>query len=147
MKRISLFFGVLAIGAALPAGLAGASPGHATLKLRKTSVGTILVNGSGFTLYAFTKDSRNKDVCMSISSCTGVWPVLRTGGKPVADPGVKASLIGTITVKGGAKQVTYAGHPLYTYSGDSSPGETFYVNASQFGGNWPALNAAGHEVK
>ena len=66
---------------------------------------------------------------------------------PLAGPGVKASLIGTIRPKPGLVQVTYAGHPLYTYSLDSSPGETFYVNISQFGGRWPALNASGGEVK
>ncbi|MFI4993711.1 MAG: hypothetical protein ACHQCH_08880 [Solirubrobacterales bacterium] len=47
----------------------------------------------------------------------------------------------------GGKQVTYAGHPLYTYSGDSGPGETSYVGEKQFGGTWYAINASGHTVK
>jgi predicted lipoprotein with Yx(FWY)xxD motif len=60
---------------------------------------------------------------------------------------VKASSLSTIKLPGGASQVTYAGHPLYLYSGDSGPGETDYVGVSAFGGDWDAINAAGHAVK
>jgi predicted lipoprotein with Yx(FWY)xxD motif len=77
----------------------------------------------------------------------GVWPAVTTSGRPIAGPGVKPGLLGTITLTSGKKQVTYAGHPLYTYIADAGPGSTFYVNVAQFGGNWPALNAAGKEVK
>jgi predicted lipoprotein with Yx(FWY)xxD motif len=56
-------------------------------------------------------------------------------------------LIGTIRLANGKKQVTYAGHPLYTYVGDSAPGQTYYVNFFQFGGYWPAVNASGRELK
>jgi predicted lipoprotein with Yx(FWY)xxD motif len=106
-----------------------------------------LVNGRGFTLYAFSKDRRNVDACVNIKGCLGVWPALTTVGKPIAGKGVKASLIGTIDVKGVGKQVTYNGFPLYTYVADTGPGQTFYVNFFQFQGRWPALNAAGQEVK
>jgi predicted lipoprotein with Yx(FWY)xxD motif len=133
--------------AALATGSAGARANRAKLQLRKTSVGTILVNGRGFTIYAFTKDGRNRDACASISGCLGVWPVVSGAAKPLTGPGVKSSLIGTITLKGGTKQLTYAGHPLYTYVADSGPGQTSYVNFLQFGGRWPAINAAGQEVK
>jgi predicted lipoprotein with Yx(FWY)xxD motif len=76
-----------------------------------------------------------------------VWPALTTGGRPVAGRGVRQGLIGTIRLRSGAKQVTYNGHPLYTYIGDASPGQTYYVNFFQFNGFWPAVNAAGHEVR
>jgi predicted lipoprotein with Yx(FWY)xxD motif len=135
------------IAASLAAPLAGASAGRATLKLRQTSVGKILVNGRGRTLYAYSRDTRNKDNCVKTPLCPGLWPVLATSGRPIAGPGVRRSLIGTITPKPGVKQVTYAGHPLYTYVGDTSPGQTSYVNIYQAGGFWPALNAAGKEVK
>lgn len=147
MKRISLLAAVLAVAAVVPAGIAGASGGRATLKLRNTSLGKILVNGGGSTLYAFTRDGHNVDNCVMVNGCSSVWPALTTKGKPTAGPGIKSSLIGTITLKGGKKQVTYAGHPLYTYSNGGGPGDTSYVNFSEFGGNWPAVNAAGHEVK
>ena len=147
MKRTLMAAAAVATAAALAAGSASAGASHSTLKLRKTSVGTILVNGRGFTVYAFTKDRRNQDNCQKISGCMGVWPVVSGASKPFLGPGVKASMVGTIAVKGTAKQVTYGGHPLYTYAGDGGPGQTSYVNFSQFGGRWPAVNAAGQEVK
>jgi predicted lipoprotein with Yx(FWY)xxD motif len=149
LKRILTVILGTAVAALLTSTLASASASasRAKLQLRKTGVGTILVNARGFTLYAFTKDTRNKDNCAKIGGCLGAWPVVATSGKAIAGKGVKSSLIGTITLKGGTKQVTYAGHPLYTYVGDSSPGQTFYVNFFQFGGFWPAVNAAGKEVK
>jgi predicted lipoprotein with Yx(FWY)xxD motif len=138
---------VAAIGTGAMATLASASTGPAKLGLRKTSVGTILVNSRGFTLYAFTRDSRNHDACVQIKHCLSLWPVVATRGRPVAGKGVNPHLIGTITLRGGTRQVTYAGHPLYTYAGDTRPGQTFYVNFLQFGGRWPAVNAAGKAVK
>lgn len=116
-----------------------------TINLTKTAIGKILTTG-GFTLYMFTHDSRNHDTCMAIHGCSGVWPSLFSAGKPKAGPGVKSSLLGTITVTGGKHQVTYAGHPLYTYKFDTK-GSTSYVGASEFGGKWYALNAAGKAVK
>jgi predicted lipoprotein with Yx(FWY)xxD motif len=70
-----------------------------------------------------------------------------TKGKPVAGPGVKQRLLGTIKLKNGKLQVTYNGHPLYTYVADGAPHQTFYVNQFQAGGRWPAVNAAGKLVR
>jgi predicted lipoprotein with Yx(FWY)xxD motif len=131
---------------ALSAGLASASS-PVKLSVRKTSVGTILVDSRGFTVYAFTRDVRNQDSCLKIGGCVSVWPPLTTASTPIAGSGVKASLLGTISIKGGAKQVTYGGHPLYTYVGDSGPGATEYVNVSASGGRWPALSGTGSEIK
>lgn len=147
MRRILIVAMAMALLGALAAGAALARGHRAALRLRNTSVGTILVNGRGFTVYAFTKDHRNHDACVKIRGCTGLWPLVTTTGRPMAGPGVKKSLIGTIKLKGGVKQVTYAGHPLYTYAADPGPGSTFYVNFLQFGGRWPAMNASGQEVK
>ena len=147
MKRILILVATAAVAAAGSAGLAQAAVSSAKLQLRKTSVGTILVDARGFTLYVFTRDGRVKNSCATVSGCRAIWPFVTTGGKPVAGPGVKSSLIGTITLNGRTRQVTYAGRPLYTYSGDSVPGEADYINATQFGGHWPALNAAGQAVK
>ena len=147
MRRILTLIAATALVTLLATTLAGASASRAKLLLRKTSVGTILVNSRGFTLYAFSRDGRNKDACAAISGCLSVWPVVKTSGRAIAGPGVKSALIGTITLKSGVKQVTYAGHPLYSYVGDGSPGQTSYVNFFQSGGYWPAVNAAGHLVK
>jgi predicted lipoprotein with Yx(FWY)xxD motif len=155
MKRTRFFLaGVLAAAASASAvaGPANAvSTGQASraakVQLRHTSLGKILVDASGFTLYMFTKDTRNKDTCVGVSGCTSAWPPLRTSGKPIAGPGVKASLLSTIKLPGGARQVTYAGRPLYRYGGASERAETVYVSAVQFGGTWYAVNAAGNTVK
>ena len=147
MRRITITVAVMAAVALGATGVASAGGSPAKLQLRKTNVGTILVNSKGFTIYAFTKDSPNIDRCVKIKGCASVWPMVTTTGKAIAGAGVKASLIGTITPRRGVHQVTYAGHPLYTYLGDSQPGQTLYVNFFQFGGHGPALNAAGREVK
>ena len=119
----------------------------AKLQLRHTTLGNILVNGRGLTVYAFTRDSRNHDRCTGIAGCTGVWPLVTSKGRPRLGPGVRRALVGSIKLSGGPRQVTYAGHPLYTYIANSGPGDTSYVGVSQFGGRWLALTASGHLVK
>jgi predicted lipoprotein with Yx(FWY)xxD motif len=140
----------LASAAAGPAhGAAGSAhaAGPARVSLHKSSLGMILVNGRGRTLYAFTKDSRNQDRCMTTAGCSSIWPALTSHGKPQAGPGVKGSMLSTIKLPNGSHQVTYDGRPLYSYVADSSAAETDYVGAHQFGGTWLAVNAAGSTVK
>jgi predicted lipoprotein with Yx(FWY)xxD motif len=136
------------VAAAQSAGAsATAHASHTTeVVLRHTSVGTILTTSSGLTLYEFTRDRADEDSCVKIHGCSQAWPALQASGRPTAGSGVKASLLSTIRISGGAKQVTYDGHALYTYIGDSA-GETSYVGVSAFGGSWDAINAAGHAVK
>lgn len=138
--------GVATLAAVVPMS-AGARARSAVVKLRMTNRGALLVNGSGFTLYMFTSDRRNKNVCQNKLGCTSVWPPDMTGGKPIAGKGVKRSMLGTVALSGGGKQVTYGGHPLYNYTGDSSRGETDYIGMKQFGGHWHGLTAAGKQVK
>jgi predicted lipoprotein with Yx(FWY)xxD motif len=150
MKRITIV--VTAAVALLPAvaaqAVAGTSaPRGAKVQVRHTALGGILADGRGMTLYVFTRDTRNHDRCVSISGCSGIWPAVKTNGQVSAAGGVRRSLLGTIKLAGGVRQVTYAGHPLYTYSGDSGPGQTDYVGVPQFGGTWYAINAAGRIVK
>jgi predicted lipoprotein with Yx(FWY)xxD motif len=155
MKRTNLLLagilaGVTSLSAVASAqgGVSAAHAGRAAkVQLRNTSLGKIVVNASGFTLYSFTKDPRNKDTCVKISGCAEVWMALSTSSKPTAGPGVKASLLSTITLPGGTKQVTYASHPLYLYVPASERAETSYVGAMQFGGRWDAVNAVGKTVK
>jgi predicted lipoprotein with Yx(FWY)xxD motif len=155
MQRTNIFLIALLAGAVSAATAAGAQGGVPTahssraakVQLRHTSLGNILVTSSGFTLYEFTRDHTNRDSCMTISECPESWPAYQTRGRPVAGPGVHASLLSTIRLPGGKTQVTYAHHPLYVYSGDSGPGETSYVGESAFGGRWYAINSAGHTVK
>jgi predicted lipoprotein with Yx(FWY)xxD motif len=151
MKRTHIFLAVALASTASAATIANAQTSlpaahgsrAATVQLRHTSLGSILVSSSGRTLYEFTKDHANKSSCATIRGCSAVWPSLKASGRPSAGSGIKASLLSSTS----GHQVTYAGHPLYTYSGDSGPGETAYVGAKQFGGTWYAINAAGRAVK
>jgi predicted lipoprotein with Yx(FWY)xxD motif len=139
---------LLVLGAAaVPIASANAASGSAKVSLKKTSLGMILVNSHGRTLYGFTKDAKNKDRCVTTAGCTSTWPVVTSHGKPTAGPGVKSAKLSTITLANGSHQVTYSGHPLYTYAGDSSAGETDYVGASQFGGTWLAVNGSGKLIR
>ncbi len=134
-------------GASVQAAGAGAHAARATeVVLRHTSIGSILTTSSGFTLYEFTRDHGSANSCLKIRECPQIWPALETAGAPIAGSGVKRSLLSSIRISGGARQVTYAGHPLYRYSADSR-GATDYVGASEFGGNWYALGASGGAVK
>jgi predicted lipoprotein with Yx(FWY)xxD motif len=151
MKRTYVVLaGALAI-AASAATVAGAhsnplsahSSRAATVQLRHTRLGNILVSSSGRTLYEFTRDHDKKDSCAAISGCSSVWPSLKATGHPTAGSGIKLSLLSTTS----GDQVTYAGHPLYTYSGDSGPAQTSYVGFRSFGGTWYALNGSGAIVK
>ncbi len=152
MRRVLVVAVASAVGAALslslPSALAASQAKGAKVELEKTSkFGKILADSRGWTIYAFSKDKKNQDNCQKNSACIQSWPPVVTSGKPVAAPGVKQSLLGTIKLKNGKLQVTYNGIPLYTYVGDGRPHQTFYVNFFQFGGTWPAVNAAGKEVK
>jgi predicted lipoprotein with Yx(FWY)xxD motif len=151
MKRTHVFLAVALVTAASAATVASAQSNRpaarssraATVQLRHTSLGSILVSSSGRTLYEFTRDHGNKNSCVAISGCSAVWPSLKASGRPTAGSGVKASLLSTTS----GHQVTYAGHPLYTYSGDSGSGDTSYVGAKSFGGTWYAISASGGTVK
>jgi len=162
VKRTTRLPGAILLGAALLGAVsvsasAGASArtgapaaqaaSSARVRLARTSLGKLLVTASGFTLYEFSKDPRNKDTCAKARECSLTWPPLTTTGNPVAGAGVRASLLSTIRLSGGTRQVTYAGHPLYTYAPAGERAETFYVGASQFGGTWYAVNAAGGRVR
>jgi len=156
MKRTHIFLlSALLLGAGVLSAVAGAQGSRpvahagraAKVGLRHTRLGAILVSSSGRTLYEFTRDRPRSNSCVKITGCPEFWPALQSSGKPVAGPGVRASLLSTITLHGGARQVTYAGHALYLYSGDTGPGQTSYVGESAFGGRWYAINASGRTVK
>ena len=148
MKRLAAIAAATAMIGGVAATADASKPHHGTkVQLVKTSLGSILANSRGFTLYMFTRDHGDHDSCVGVPGCTALWPVLVARGRSIAGPGVKRSLLGSIKLKSGMRQVTYAGHPLYTYSADSGPRSTSYVGISQFGGAWYALSASGAIVK
>ncbi len=150
MKRTCTLLAGILLAAATASTVAGADPSsHSalfnTVELRKTKLGKILVNPAGSILYEFSNDHPKKDTCVKISGCSAVWIALPVQGKPTAGAGVRASLLSSIKLAGGASQVTYAGHPLYIYQ--AAPTLTSYAGAKQFGGRWYAINAKGQAVK
>jgi predicted lipoprotein with Yx(FWY)xxD motif len=120
------------------------SAGGAAANLRSTSLGKILVDSRGRSLYLFEKDTGPKSTCFS--ACASAWPPFRTNGKPTAGTGVKASLLGTTTRSDGNPEVTYNGHPLYYYAGDQKAGDTNGQDLNQFGASWYVVSAAGKKV-
>jgi predicted lipoprotein with Yx(FWY)xxD motif len=116
----------------------------ATVSLRKTKLGPILVNSRGHTLYLFAKDRNGRSACTG--SCAKFWPPLLSQSKPSAGAGVKASLLGTTKRSNGSLQVTYNKHPLYTYALDKQAGQTNGEGSSAFGARWYAVSARGTAV-
>lgn len=112
-----------------------------TLKAVSSPLGTILVDQDGKTLYLFEADSNDKSNCSG--GCLSLWPPIMANGKATAGNGVTAGMIGTAT---GSSQVTYAGHPLYWFSGDTKAGDTNGEGLNDFGGEWYAISPAGKAV-
>jgi predicted lipoprotein with Yx(FWY)xxD motif len=117
----------------------------ATVSAAKSNLGKIIVNGSGRTLYLFEKDKRGKSACSG--ACATYWPPLITHGKPMAAGGAKQALIGTIRRSNGSRQVTYAGHPVYTYLLDTKRGQTKGEGSTLFGAGWDALSPSGKKIE
>jgi len=107
-------------------------------------LGKIIVDSKGFTLYDFHKDAGTKSACYG--GCAKVWPPLLTSGAPKAQGGAEASKLGTTKRTDGTTQVTYAGHPLYTYVADKKPGDTTGNDFTSFGAQWYALEPSGKEA-
>ncbi len=115
-----------------------------TVRVAKTRLGKILVNSRGRTLYLFKKDSGTKSACFG--PCATAWPPLRASRKPTVGPGAKASLVGTTKRSDGKPQVTYNGHPLYTFIMDTKSGDTAGEGLTAFGGRWFVVSPAGKQV-
>jgi predicted lipoprotein with Yx(FWY)xxD motif len=115
-----------------------------TVRVAKTRLGKILVDSHGRTLYLFKKDSGTKSACFG--ACATAWPPLRAGGKPSVGRGAKASLVGTTRRSDGKPQVTYNGHPLYTFIMDRKSGDTKGEGFTAFGGRWFVVSPAGKQV-
>ena len=108
-------------------------------------LGKNIVDSKGFTLYDFHKDKGTTSTCYG--GCAQVWPPLTTEGEPKAGEGAMASKLGTTKRKDGTVQVTYAGHPLYTYTADTKPGDAKGNDFSSFGAEWYALQPERREAE
>ena len=116
-----------------------------TLAVRTTSLGTVLTDGKGFTVYAFEADKGTTSTCSG--ACATAWPPVKaSGAAPHVGTGVKQSLVGQTTRADGTRQLTYAGHPLYLFAGDASAGSINGQGSTAFGARWDVLTATGQEV-
>jgi predicted lipoprotein with Yx(FWY)xxD motif len=129
-----------------PAGQGPAVPGTGsrtplTLLTGYTAYGTIVETGSGFTVYAFSADTPASSNCAGV--CAAMW-------RPVAPPvaphyavGILPGLVASITRADGSRQLTYGGHPLYTYRADQAPGHIDGQAVSSYGGTWLVVSTSG----
>jgi predicted lipoprotein with Yx(FWY)xxD motif len=122
-----------------------ASGGPATVGAENRGLGKILVNSHGRTLYLFKKDTATKSAC--VGACAGNWPPLRVSGNAAVGTGLKASLLGSTKRSDGEPQVTYNGHPLYLFGGDTSAGKTSGQGVKAFGDFWYVVSSAGNQNK
>jgi len=155
-RLIAISAGVAAV-AALAAGC-GSSSGKASnppptsssttaassaLHAQNSKYGQILVDGSGHTLYLLTADTGTESTCYD--ACAEVWPPDVTTGTP-ANSGVTASLVGTTARTDNTTQVTYNGHPLYTFAHDTKAGDVTGQGIATFGGIWYVVGVDGAAV-
>ena len=149
MRRpLSIVLALLVLAGLSAVGAVGASARSAapkpTLQLLHTHrYGSILENGAGYVVYGFSPDKPGKDTCQAIHECLDLWPAVLAPHTLRLGSGVKRSLVGSIRLSNGKRQLTYNGWPLYTYVSDTHPGETSNINIAQFGGLWPAVSASG----
>lgn len=109
-----------------------------------SKLGKILVDSHGRSLYEFGADTTTASTCSR--ACATLWPPLAVSGAPKAGPGILASLLGTTKRTDGATEVTYNGHPLYDFAGDTKPGETTGQDLNQFGALCHVVTRDGTEV-
>jgi predicted lipoprotein with Yx(FWY)xxD motif len=129
--------------AASPAASAPAAAGGVPVNLAKVSLGTVLTGGDkGMTLYLFTPDTADTSACTA--DCAATWPPLTSTAAPTLGTGLDAEDFKTITRDDGTKQVTFYGHPLYYFGGDTAAGET---KGQSLGGKWYVVDAEGNAIK
>jgi predicted lipoprotein with Yx(FWY)xxD motif len=117
------------------------APSTSVVSTQKGSLGTFLVDANGRALYLWDADHGAMSTCSG--ECAQGWPPLTTTGTPKATGGVKASLLGTTKRADGSREVTYAGHPLYTFAGDTKAGQTTGQGSSAFGAPWWIVTPGG----
>lgn len=152
--RSSRLLSVVAASAVIAAFVGGCSSSGSTAPVYDLhtasvgGVGTVVVDGQGYTLYLFEPDNHGAPTCTG--SCAAAWPplLLPSGvAAPRAGSGTGPALLGTVKSPGGGVQVTYGGWPMYHWVGDTRPGVATGEGLNNFGGLWYALSPAGNAVR
>jgi predicted lipoprotein with Yx(FWY)xxD motif len=127
--------------AAAPASSAASST---VITTKTSSGGSFLTNSAGRAVYLFLADSTGKSACDG--ACAAAWPPVIATGQPTAAGSAQASDLGTITRSDGTKQVTYDGHPLYYFEGDTGPGTDKGQGVDGFGAKWWLVAPTGSSI-
>jgi predicted lipoprotein with Yx(FWY)xxD motif len=132
--------------AAPPSASAPAGTGAVTVSLKSVQgvEDEALVGAGGKTVYLFEADKDGKPTCTG--PCAQLWPPLTVSAAPAVTGGLDKTLLGTVKRPDGSTQVTYGGHPLYYYSGDSGPGSALGEGLKAFGGEWYVVSAKGAKI-
>ena len=141
---VAIVVALLLVGVGTAIAASGSAAPAATVATAPSGLGRILVDGRGRTLYLFEKDRRGRSACSGL--CATYWPPLVASGKWLAIKGVKQSLLASIRRADGSRQVTYAGHPLYLFSGDTKRGQTNGEGLTDFGAGWYVVSPAGKKI-
>ena len=128
-----------------PSNASNTSGATSVLSTKTSSLGTFLVDANGRTLYLWDADHGAQSTCNG--ACAQAWPPLTTTATPKASGAVKASLLGTTKRTDGTREVTYAGHPLYTFAGDTQPGQTTGQGSNGFGAPWWIVTPTGKALQ
>jgi predicted lipoprotein with Yx(FWY)xxD motif len=124
-----------------PSSSGGGSSTHAaaagSLKTAEIGGAMVLTNAKGFTLYSFAPDTSTTSSCNG--TCAQNWPPLKG---PATASGVKGTF-GTIKRSDGSTQATFDGHPLYTFVGDTAPGQAKGNGLNAAGGLWHEITTSG----
>ena len=121
-------------------------PGRAEVSTAQvSSLGQILVDGHGRTLYLFVADLPNQSSCSG--ACAAIWPPATTQGPPTASGSAQQSQLTTIARSSGPRQLVYGTHPLYYYQGDTGRGDIRGQALTQFGAEWYAVSPQGQQVE
>jgi predicted lipoprotein with Yx(FWY)xxD motif len=131
-------------GSAMPASSGHRAVATPTLGIGNSPLGRILVDSKGSTLYLFEGDKRPASTCYG--SCATNWPPVTVDGKVAAGRGVLAGGLGTTKRKDGQVEVTYHGHPLYRYAGDTRPGDINGQALKAFGAEWYVVAPSGNKI-
>jgi len=120
------------------------SSARPTVRTAKTSLGAAVVDGSGRTLYLFTKDTGPRSTCSA--SCAVNWPPFTAAATPKVGGGVQASAVSVVTRSDGKRQVILDGHPLYFFKGDQSAGQLNGQGLKAFGAKWFIVSPSGKSI-
>jgi predicted lipoprotein with Yx(FWY)xxD motif len=122
----------------------GSSASSTVITTKTSSGGSFLTNGAGRAVYLFMADSTGKSTCDG--ACASAWPPVVATGQPTASGSAQANDLGTISRSDGTKQVTYDGHPLYYFTGDTGPGTDKGQGLDGFGAKWFLVTPAGSSI-